>query len=352
MSQASATRAVLLVNLGSPDSPAEADVRRYLDEFLMDPRVVDLPWPVRRLLVSAFILPTRPKASGEAYASIWTEAGSPLKVYTKALAEGLDERITRPVRWAMRYGEPSIESALLELAENGVTDVDFVALYPHWAMSTSETSIVEAERVISRHRLDLRVMPMAPFYNEPGYVAELAALAREHLHDDDHLLFSYHGLPERQIRKCDSTRSHCLQVENCCGTPSPAHARCYRHQVFETSELVARALGLADDRWDVSFQSRLGRAKWIEPYTDATLEALPARGVKRLAVMCPAFVADNLETLEEIGIEGRETFLEAGGERFTLIPCLNARAGWIEFLARELGDAPSPPLIVDAAANG
>ena len=351
MSQQSATRAVLLVNLGSPDSPAEADVRRYLDEFLMDPRVVDLPWPARRLLVSAFILPKRPKESGEAYASIWTDQGSPLKVYTRALAEGLDARIERPVRWAMRYGEPSIESVLVELAEQGVRDVDFVALYPHWAMSTSETSIVEAERVIEKHRLELRVMPMAPFYAEPGYIAELAALAREHLHDDDHLLFSYHGLPERQIRKCDSTRRHCLQVENCCATPSPAHARCYRHQVFETSELVAAELGLPEDRWEVSFQSRLGRAKWIEPYTDATLAALPARGVKRLAVMCPAFVADNLETLEEIGIEGRDTFLEAGGERFTLIPCLNARDGWIEYLASELDDTPLTPITIDAAAN-
>lgn len=351
-----ADRAVLLVNLGSPDSTDVADVRRYLNQFLMDGRVVDLPWPVRRLLVW-LILRSRPKSSAEAYASIWTEEGSPLKVHARDLAARLDERIGAPVRWAMRYGSPSIEDALVELASEGVRHVEFVALYPHWAMSTSETSIVEAERVIAKHGLPLLLEPMAPFYDEPGYIRVLADLAREHLHDDDHLLFSYHGVPERHIRKTDPTGQHCLQVENCCQVNDPAaHSRCYRHQVFVTSELVARELGLPRDRWSVSFQSRLGRAKWIEPYTDATLEAMPARGIRRLAVMCPAFVADNLETLEEIGIEGRETFMEAGGERYTLIPCLNAREDWVEFLARQVEEGePEPtaePMAVDAAANG
>ena len=349
-----ADRAVLLVNLGSPDSTAEADVRRYLDQFLMDPRVVDLPWPVRRLLVS-LILRKRPKSSAEAYASIWTEEGSPLKVYARELAAGLDARIDPPVRWAMRYGSPSIEEVLVELAAEGVRHVEFVALYPHWAMSTSETSIVEAERVIRKHELPILLEPMAPFYDEPGYVRVLADLAREHLHEDDHLLFSYHGVPERHILKSDPTGHHCLKVENCCQVDDPAaHSRCYRHQVVVTSELVAQELGLPRDRWSVSFQSRLGRAKWIEPYTDETLAAMPARGIKRLAVMCPAFVADNLETLEEIGIEGRETFLEAGGERYTLIPCLNAHPAWIEFLARQIeeGEPEDEPLAVDAAANG
>jgi ferrochelatase len=350
--QGAADRAVLLVNLGSPDSPAEADVRRYLDQFLMDPRVVDLPWPARRLLVSAFILPKRPKESGEAYASIWTDDGSPLKVYTEALAEELDGTLDVPVRWAMRYGTPSIEDALLELADLGVRHLTFLALYPHWAMSTTETSIVEAERVIRKHGMEMTLEAFPPFYDDPAYIDTLAALAREHLHDDDHLLFSYHGLPERQIRKCDPTHGHCLQVENCCQVDSPAHARCYRHQVFVTSELVAERLGLPRDRWEVSFQSRLGRAKWIEPYTDETLAALPERGVKRLAVMCPAFVADNLETLEEIGMQGRETFMEAGGERFTLIPCLNARPDWVRVLAAWLGDeTPELPLAVNAASG-
>lgn len=331
-------RAVLLVNLGSPASPDEADVRTYLDQFLMDPRVVDLPWILRRFLVSAFILPKRPKASGEAYASIWTPEGSPLRVATEKLAAGLDERLDVPVRWAMRYGDPSIESQLLALAESGIRRVSFVALYPHWAMSTVETSVVEAERVIRAHGLDLVLETLPPFYDDPDYIAEVAATAREYLQDDDHLLFSYHGLPERHLRKCDPTGSHCLQHPDCCRVPSPAHDWCYRHQVLVTSEKVAAALGLPEERWEFSFQSRLGRAKWIEPYTDRTLAALPGRGVKNLAVICPAFVADNLETLEEIGIQGRETFLAAGGERFTLIPCLDARPGWIDVLAGWLGN--------------
>lgn len=351
-SSGASERAVLIVNLGSPDSPDEADVRRYLDEFLMDPRVVDLPWPMRRLLVSAFILPKRPKASGEAYASIWTDAGSPLKVATEDLAEELDARLDVPVQWAMRYGTPSIETRLLELAAMGIKRVNFIALYPHWAMSTTETSIVEAERVIRQHDLDLVLEPYPPFYDEPAYIAELAASAQEFLHDDDHLLFSYHGLPERQIRKCDPTHGHCLKTPDCCRVDSVAHVRCYRHQVYVTSELVAAALGLPQDRWEVSFQSRLGRAKWIEPYTDVTLEELPARGVKKLAVMCPAFVADNLETLEEIGIQGRETFMEAGGERFTLIPCLNSRPGWVSVLAGWLDEETHPLQPVMNVASG
>lgn len=356
---AAADRAVLLVNLGSPDSPDVADVRRYLDQFLMDGRVLDLPWPVRRMLVS-IILRTRPKRSAEAYASIWTDEGSPLKVHARDLAAALDARMDAPVRWAMRYASPSIEDALLEMAADGVRHVEFVALYPHWAMSTSETSIVEAERVIRKHKLDMTLAPMAPFYDEAGYIEVLANAAREHLHADDHLLFSYHSVPERHIWKTDPTGEHCLKVENCCQIDNPAaHSRCYRHQAYVTSELVAAALGLPGDRWSVSFQSRIGRTKWIEPYTDKTLEAMPSQGIKRLAVMCPAFVADNLETLEEIGIEGREIFEEAGGERYTLIPCLNARPDWVEFLARALdGDpvhrAEPPPtaLAVDAAANG
>lgn len=356
---AAVDRAILLVNLGSPDSPDVADVRRYLDQFLMDGRVLDLPWPVRRLLVS-IILRTRPKRSAEAYASIWTDQGSPLKVHARALAEALDARVEAPVRWAMRYASPSIEDVLLEMAAEGIRYVEFVALYPHWAMSTSETSIVEAERIIRKHKLAMTLAPMAPFYDEAGYIEVLANAAREHLHEDDHLLFSYHSVPERHIWKTDPTGNHCLKAENCCQADNPAaHSRCYRHQAFVTSELVAAALGLPRDRWSVSFQSRIGRTKWIEPYTDKTLEAMPGQGIRRLAVMCPAFVADNLETLEEIGIEGREIFEAAGGTRYTLIPCLNARPDWVEFLARalETGQAsragsPPPALAVDAAATG
>lgn len=342
-------RAVLLVNLGSPDSPSVADVRRYLDQFLMDPRVIDVPWILRRLIVSTLILPRRPKATSEAYNSIWMDTGSPLKVYTKELAEKLETRLGEPVRWAMRYGSPGIEEELLALASAGVRHVRFLPLYPHYAMSTTETSLVEAQRVITEHKLDLTLEPLPNFHDHPAYIAELAALTREHLACDDHLLFSYHGLPEYHLRKTDPTRSHCLSRPDCCQVASPAHAFCYKHQVLVTAELVAESLGLPPERFEVSFQSRLGRAKWIEPYTDQVLEALPARGVKKLAVICPAFVADNLETLEEIGMQGRETFLAAGGESFKLIPCLNARPGWIDALADILREGAVFPEVVNAS---
>lgn len=335
-----AERALLLVNLGSPDSTSVADVRRYLNQFLMDPRVIDLPWPLRRLIVSAFVLPTRPKATSAAYASIWTEQGSPLKVHTRALAEGLEAALDEPVRWAMRYGSPSIEEALIELADAGVRQLRLLPLYPHYAMSTTETSIHEAQRVITAQRLDLSLEPLLNFHDDPNYIAALAAVTAEYLEPDDHLLFSYHGVPERHLRRTDPTRQHCLSRPDCCELPSPAHDFCYRHQVMTTSRLVAEKLGLPAERWEVSFQSRLGRAKWIEPYTDQVLAALPGRGIRRLAVVCPAFVADNLETLEEIGMQGRETFLEAGGEHFKLIPCLNDRQEWIDALLAMLQSRP------------
>lgn len=342
-------RAALLVNLGSPDSPTVPDVRRYLDQFLMDPRVVDLPWLLRRFIVSAFILPRRPKSTSEAYASIWTDEGSPLKVHTAALAEAVADELGEPVRWAMRYGTPSIEDELVALAESGVRRVRFMPLYPHWAMSTSETSQVEAQRVIDERRLDLVLETSPPFYDHPEYIAELAALTREQLDPDDHLLFSYHGLPEWHLRKSDPTGNHCLSRPDCCQVASPAHAFCYRHQVFVTAERVAAALGLPAERWHVSFQSRLGRAKWLEPYTDKVLTELPGRGIRRLAVICPAFVADNLETLEEIGMQGRETFMAAGGERFTLIPCLNARPGWVAAVSNMLRGSPVLAQAVNAS---
>ncbi len=334
-------RAVLLVNLGSPDSHATPpDVRRYLDQFLMDPRVIDLPWALRRFIVSAFVLPRRPARTGEAYRSIWLDEGAPLKVYTRRLAEALAAERPEPVRWAMRYGSPSIVGELCALAEDGTRTVVLVPLYPHYAMSTVETTVVEARRAIRDRRLPLELEVLAPFYDRAEYVEALTASIAEHLPADcEHLLFSYHGLPERHLRKTDPTGAHCLRSTDCCERPSPAYALCYRHQVRVTSRLVAERLGLDAERWSISFQSRLGRAKWLEPYTDQVLAELPSRGIERIAVACPAFVADNLETLEEIGIQGRETFLGAGGEAFTRIPCLNDRADWTRALARWLEPA-------------
>jgi len=328
------SRGILLVNLGTPDSCRVADVRRYLNEFLMDRHVLDVPWPIRKMIVAGFILPFRPKRSAEAYAKIWHAAGpgtgSPLLHYSRELLNATVAGVDVPCELAMRYGTPSIEQALDTLRRQGVTELLLVPLYPQFADSTWTTTEVRVRRLAAPH---MSVNTLPPFYANEEYIAVMAELVREHLPAEwDHLLFSYHGLPERHITKADPTGTHCLKTPNCCETPSPAHATCYRHQCFRTSALVAEALNLPADKWSVSFQSRLGRLPWLTPYTDHELAALPGRGVRRLAIACPAFVADNLETLEEIGMAGRETFLAAGGTDFTLVPCLNDRRAWIDAL--------------------
>ena len=328
-------QALLLVNLGSPASTEVADVRRYLNQFLMDPYVVDLPWPLRRLLVS-MILIKRPEQSAHAYASIWWPEGSPLVVLSRRLQEAVKPHWTKgPVELAMRYGEPSIEGALKRLAGQGVTQVALAPLYPQFADSTTTTVIQEARRVIREHGLDLKLSILQPFYDQPEYLDALVASAMPHLQQGfDHLLLSFHGLPERHLHKSDPTGAHCLKGDDCCQRAEGAVlATCYRAQCIRTAEGFAARAGLRRDQWSVSFQSRLGRAKWIEPYTEAQLEKLGKQGVKRLLVMCPAFVADCIETLEEIGDRGREQFIEAGGEELTLVPCLNDHPQWIEALA-------------------
>jgi protoporphyrin/coproporphyrin ferrochelatase len=334
------SQGVLLVNLGTPASTATADVRRYLNEFLMDPYVLDLAWPLRRALVSGVILPFRPKRSAHAYAKVWDAAGpgtgSPLLHYSRRLADALSQHLGLPCELGMRYGDPSLGSAVARLRDQRVDEVLLVPLYPQFADSTWSTTVTAVTKLIGE-QMKLRVL--SPFYARPGYVDSLAATVREHLPERwDHLLLSYHGLPERHIIRADPTKKHCLQSPDCCEVPSPAHATCYRHQCVRTSQLLAQALGVDASRYTVSFQSRLGRLPWLAPYTDQTLEALPSRDVRHLVVACPAFVADNLETLEEIGMAGRETFLAAGGETFTLVPCLNERPDWVAALASWCGE--------------
>lgn len=338
-------RGILLANLGTPDSPAVADVRAYLGEFLMDRHVLDVPWPLRRLIVSAFILPFRPKNSAEAYASIWEPEGSPLLLESERLKHSMQAALgnATPVALGMRYGQPSLKQAVAELEQAGVEQVQLIALYPQHAAST-RTTCIEAVQAVLPKSMSLCVLP--PFYDRPDYIRVLADTVRPALADGfDHLLLSYHGLPERHLTKADPTGSHCLANPECCTTPSPAHSTCYRHQVYETSRALAAALALREDQVSTSFQSRLGRLPWLTPYTDQTLEELPGKGVRRLVVACPAFVADNLETLEEIGIQGRETFLAAGGESLTLVPCLNAHPDWVRVLA---GWIDGDPLAVAA----
>lgn len=325
--------ALLLINLGSPASTEVSDVRRYLNQFLMDPYVVDLPWPLRRLLVS-LILIKRPAQSAHAYASIWWPEGSPLVVLSQRLQQAITPLWQQgPVELAMRYGPLSIEKALLRLAEQGVRRVTLAPLYPQFADSTTTTVIEEAKRVVREHQLPLQFATLPPFYDQPEYLDALVASAQPHLRQGfDHLLLSFHGLPERHLHKLDPS-GHCLKGADCCRTASPeVLAHCYRAQCLRSAELFAARAGLPAGKWSVSFQSRLGRAKWIEPYTEARLEELARAGVKKLLVMCPAFVADCIETLEEIGQRGQEQFREAGGEELVLVPCLNDDPHWVEAL--------------------
>jgi len=335
--------ALLLVNLGSPKSTSVADVRSYLNQFLMDPYVIDLPWPVRRLLVS-LILIKRPEQSAHAYASIWWDEGSPLVVLSRRLQQQMTAQWTQgPVELAMRYGEPSIESVLTRLANQGIRKVTLAPLYPQFADSTVTTVIEEAWRVVRDKKLDVQFSILQPFYDQPEYLDALAASARPYLEQDyDHLLLSFHGLPERHLTKLDPTGQHCFKDADCCKNASPEVLKtCYRAQCFSVARDFAERLGLPEDKWSVAFQSRLGRAKWIEPYTEARLEALAKQGVKKLLVMCPAFVADCIETLEEIGDRGLEQFREAGGEELVLVPCLNDDPQWAKALNTLCERAPT-----------
>ena len=334
-------QALLLVNLGSPASTSVEDVRSYLNQFLMDPHVIDLPWPVRRMLVS-LILRTRPEQSAHAYASIWWPEGSPLVAISRQLSEAMKAQWSEgPVELAMRYGEPSIEAALLRLVAAGTTSVLLAPLYPQFADSTTTTAIVEARRVIAQHKLAIKLSILPPFYNQSAYLDALAASARPYLEQGfDHLLLSFHGLPERHLHKLDPSR-HCLQGADCCQKASGAVLdTCYRAQCFKVAEGFAQRVDLQAGQYSVAFQSRLGRAKWIEPYTETRLQQLAEQGVKKLLVMCPAFVADCIETLEEIGIRGREQFIAAGGQELVLVPCLNAQPRWVSALAEICAQAP------------
>ena len=330
------SKGVLLVNLGSPDSTNPKDVKKYLDEFLMDPRVIDVPYWARVLIVRGIILNTRPKKSAEAYKRIWWEEGSPLIVLSERLQKKIDELTSVPIALAMRYQSPSILQGLQELHDQGVDEVLVFPLYPQFAMATTETILVLAEELRQKHFPQMQFTSVPAFYNHPDYIRVLGNSIQESLQgvEFEHLLFSYHGVPERHIRKSDITKSHCKIDGSCCQTPSPAHQFCYRHQCYETTRLVAQYLELKPDTYSVSFQSRLGFDPWLKPYTDRTIERLGLNGTKKMAIVCPAFVSDCLETLEEIGMEGQEIFHEVGGKDFTVVPCLNDREDWVKMLAR------------------
>jgi protoporphyrin/coproporphyrin ferrochelatase len=328
-------KGVLLVNLGSPDSPSVPDVRKYLREFLMDGRVLDTPWPVRFCVVNFAILPSRPKESAHAYQKIWTPDGSPLVVMSRRVQKKLQGRLTVPVELAMRYQNPSIQGALKKLAEKDVTDLLVIPLFPHYAMSSYESAAERVKEIAAKMMPQMKLEIQPPYFDAPDYIAALVASAKNHLDGGyDHLLFSFHGIPERHLRKSDPTGCHCLKVENCCGVPGPAHATCYRAQCFKTVTAFVAKAGVPKEKYSVAFQSRLGKDPWLKPYTDLELEKFPSRGIKKLSVICPAFVSDCLETIEEIGMRGRETFLKAGGDDLTLIPCMNEHPQWLDALEK------------------
>ncbi|MEI8289633.1 MAG: ferrochelatase [Verrucomicrobiota bacterium] len=336
------SKAILLVNLGSPDSPSVPDVRRYLNEFLMDGRVIDVAWPIRRFVVG-MILIKRPHESGEAYEKIWTKDGSPLVASSRNVQKLLQARLTVPVELAMRYQNPGIESAVNKLAAKGVTETLLIPLFPHYAMSSYETAVVRVEEVVKKLAPQMKLTVQPPYYDHPDYIAALVASAQAYLKDYDHLLFSYHGIPERHLTKSDPTGCHCLKAENCCevenqgGRPPLPHATCYRAQCFATTREFVKLAGVPEGKYSISFQSRLGKDPWLKPYTDYELARLPNEGKKRMLVICPAFVSDCLETIEEIGMRGCEQFMAGNGKEFTRIPCLNEHPAWIAALEKMAG---------------
>lgn len=328
------SKGILLVNLGSPDSTAVGDVRRYLNEFLMDGRVIDTPWLLRRFVVG-MILINRPKESAHAYEKIWLPEGSPLVVTSRNVQKKLAARVNVPVELAMRYQNPSIEKAVSKLHDAKVDELLVIPLFPHYAMSSYESAVERVKYVVAKMAPRMKLVIQPPFFDAPDYISALVASAKSHLDSGyDHLLFSFHGIPERHLRKSDATGCHCLTKENCCEIPSPAQATCYRAQCFKTVAAFVKQAGIPAGKYSVSFQSRLGKDPWLKPYTDFELAEFPKRGIQKLLVMCPAFVSDCLETIEEIDLRGRETFLSAGGKEFAQIPCLNEQPLWIDALEK------------------
>jgi len=337
---------VLLVNLGTPDSPRTGSVRGYLREFLSDPRVLTLPTPLRWFLLNLVILPTRPRVTAAAYQKIWLAEGSPLRVHSEALTREVSQILGSGFRveLAMRYGKPSIESGLAALDQAGVDKVIVLPLFPQYASAVTASVAAEVFRSIDRTGDVPALEIIGAFYDEPDFSSSWAAIAGPALSEfrADHVLFSFHGLPEDQIRSSDPGDGFCLSSPDCCSNPGPSLRRCYRAQCYATARALTSAFKLDPERTSSAFQSRMGPRPWIQPFTDELLPKLAERGIRRLAVFCPSFVADCLETLEEVGIRLRDQWLSLGGEELWLAPCPNgdkrfaeAVAGWISRRAPE-----------------
>ena len=329
-------KGLLMINLGSPDSTSVKDVKKYLDEFLMDERVIGKSYWFRWFLVKVIILNTRPKKSAKAYKKIWWKEGSPLIVLSRRLFEKVLKLVKFPVALAMRYGSISIINGLKELDEKGVKNITVLPLYPHYAMSSYETVVEKVKEEVKTNFPHLKIKTVKPFYKEKNYIDLLCNKIKATIDkiDYDHILFSYHGIPISHLKISDPTNSHCYKVKNCCSVHSKAHEFCYKHQVIETTEAVINKLKIDKNKYSNAFQSRLPNEAWLKPYTDDELVRLAKEGKKRLIIVTPAFVTDCLETLEEIAMEGKEEFLEAGGESYHYVPCLNDDDDWATLISK------------------
>lgn len=334
--------AVLLVNLGTPDSPEYRDVARYLREFLLDPRVLDIPVIKRQLLVRGIIAPFRSRSSGRTYREIWTDEGSPLLVYSEAMVRKLQASLGSEYRviLGMRYQNPSLESALETLRQEGCKRLIVVPLFPQYASASTGSAHQKVMELLSRWP----TIPDCHFINsyptQQAMIQAFAERAREQeLSSYDHVIQSFHGLPERQIRACDDTQ-RCLVSADCC-EKAPEDSLCYRAQCLATAKAIAKELELGRESWTISFQSRLGRDPWIQPFTPDILKKLAEQGKKRVLVLCPAFVCDCLETTYEIGVEAQEDFEKWGGEKVQLVEGLGSHPMWIQAL-KELVEERAP----------
>ena len=322
---------LLLINLGTPDEPTTAAVRRYLAEFLSDPLVIDIHPVNRWLLLHLIILRFRPKKSAAAYELIWDpERGSPLLFHTQDVAQAVRKQLGDDwqVEIAMRYGSPPIAAALDQFRAAGVDRIVAFPMFPQYAASSTQSAI-DAVNAASE---GLDVTFVDPFDDHPSFIEAFARVGESAMNGAtvDMVMMSFHGLPERHVRATDETGEHCLVHETCCDAITDVNRNCYRAQAYATARSLAKRLGLSADEYVVSFQSRLGRTPWIQPFTDIMLDQLAADGVENLLVFCPAFVADCLETLEEIAIRAKEQFVAAGGKSLTLVPSLNSSSAWVD----------------------
>jgi protoporphyrin/coproporphyrin ferrochelatase len=329
-------KGVLLVNLGTPDDPSRGAVYRYLKQFLLDPRVIDYPWLPRNLLVRGIIAPFRSGSSSKLYKILWTEEGSPLKVYGERVKEGVQEILGSDyvVELAMRYQNPSIGYALKRLEEQNVSEIIVFPMFPQYASATTGSIHDEVMRYLRQNQIIPAVKMINSYFDRPEMIEVFADNARKfNLEAYDHIIFSYHGLPQRQLRRADPTGKYCTKAKDCCQRMSSVNQFCYSAQCHGTTRSIAAKLGLSEGQYTTAFQSRLGPEKWAQPYTIKTIEEQAEKGAKRLLVFSPAFVSDCLETIVEIGTEYQEEFEEMGGEKVDLVPSLNDDPRWIKTVA-------------------